>query len=159
MLTHQISDVELGIGIIKYVLSVQVDGFSMLKKHASQFQTNASLMTKLETVLLASMVTILRKDNASSQNQIMPSQLIQDAVFGTGTTKSVLSVQTTGPLTPTKFVSPSLINANLMTKLETVLLVITVMILRKDNASSQNQIMPSPLIQDAVFGIGTTKFA
>jgi hypothetical protein len=87
MLTHQISDVELGIGIIKSVLSVQVDGFSMLKKHASQFQTNANLMTKLETVLLASMVTILRKDNASSQNQIMPSQLIQDAVFGTGTTK------------------------------------------------------------------------
>jgi hypothetical protein len=116
-------------------------------------------MTKLETVLLVITVTILRKDNASSQNQIMPSQLIQDAVFGTGTTKSVLSVQTTGPSTPTKFASPSLINASLMTKLETVLLASMVTILRKDNASSQNQIMPSPLIQDAVFGIGTTKFA
>jgi len=59
----------------------------MQKKFVLLFLINVNLMIKLETVLLASKVTISKKDNASSQNQTMLIPLISDAAPGIGTTK------------------------------------------------------------------------
>lgn len=52
------------------------------------FLTNAKLTLKTEIVSHASKATILKTDNASSQNQIMLSPQTQAAALGTGTIKS-----------------------------------------------------------------------
>ena len=49
----KISDVELGIGMLKSVLLAPTNGPSMLKTSAFQFLTSAQLMMLLETALLA----------------------------------------------------------------------------------------------------------
>ncbi len=50
MLTPLTQDVEHGIGTIKSAFPAPKDGFSMIKKFAFQFQTNARPMMMLETV-------------------------------------------------------------------------------------------------------------
>jgi hypothetical protein len=53
MLTHQILDVDFGIGIIKNALSALINGFSMPKENVLQFQINAKLTLKTEIALNA----------------------------------------------------------------------------------------------------------
>ena len=56
MLIQLISVVDFGTGITKNVLSAQTSGLIMLRESVFQFQTNAKLMLKTETVLNATRV-------------------------------------------------------------------------------------------------------
>ena len=58
MLTHQILDVDFGIGIIKNALSALINGFSMPKENVLQFQITVKLMHKMVTALIAIKATI-----------------------------------------------------------------------------------------------------
>ena len=115
-----IKDVELGIGIIKFVLLALKDGSSMLTQSVLQFLTNVKLMPKMETVPLVIKDMILNKDNVCSLNSIMLDLLIWDVLPGIGTIKFVFLVQKIGSSTQTKSVFQYLINAKLMPIMETV---------------------------------------
>ena len=93
----------------------------------------------------------------SSQASTMPSPLILDVAFGTGTIKSVFLVPRDGSSTPTRFACPSLISVLLTTIVALASLASRDMTSRKEHVFSLHSTTPSPLILDAVSGIGTTK--
>ena len=123
-----IKDVELGIGIIKFVLLALKDGSSMLTQSVLQFLINVKLMPKMETVPLVIKDMILNKDNVCSLNSIMLDRLIWDVLPGIGITKSVSLALKIGSSTKTKSVFQYLINVKLMPIMVTVPLVIKAMI-------------------------------
>ena len=96
-------DVPSGIGTTKSALNAQLSGPSTLIPFASLSLTFAPLMTPMEPVFHASRDTISSTESANSPHSIMPSLQIMDVVNGTGTTKSALSVQLSGPSMLIKF--------------------------------------------------------
>ena len=108
-----------GTGTTKFVLPAHSDGCSTLKRSVFPFLTNARLPMRTVTALLASRDTTLRMVSASSQASITPSQLILDALHGTGTIRFVLPAQNTGFSMIKRSVCPSLTNALHQTPMET----------------------------------------
>ena len=56
LLTHLISDVDFGIGIIKFALNVLIDGFSILKKYVFLLMIIVKPMVMMVFVPHATMV-------------------------------------------------------------------------------------------------------
>ena len=157
--TPLIQDAVNGIGTTKSASLALTNGFSMLIKSVCQFLTNALLTMLQVPASLASRDMILKTENASSPTPTMPSLLILDAVNGIGTTKSASPALTNGFSTLTRFACQFLTNVPPTMPQELVLHASRDMTSRKENASSLISTTPTPLIQDAVNGIGTTKSA
>lgn len=98
-------------------------------------------------------------ENASSLCPTMPIPLILDVELGIGTTKYACLAPTDGSSTPTRFAPLFLTNAPATITTEPVLPATRDTILSVVLASSLPQTTPSPPIQDAEPGIGTTKYA
>ncbi len=88
-LSPLILDVEPGIGTIKSAFPAHSAGHSTPTKSVFQYQTNANLMTIVETVCHATKDMMLIMEPAFTLPLIMLSLQIQDAVTGIGTTKCV----------------------------------------------------------------------
>ena len=113
-------DVEPGIGTIESAFHAQMDGSSTRKRFVLLFLTNAHPMMQLETALLASRDTTLRKEPVFSQASITLTPLIQDVEHGTGTTKSVSPALKDGSSMIRKSAFPFLTNALQVMQMETV---------------------------------------
>ena len=88
MLNHLIQAVVFGIGITKFALNALKDGFSMISTLVLPHLTFVrAVMMLLDSVLLATKVTILKKDNVFSLHQITHTQQILDVEHGTGQIK------------------------------------------------------------------------
>ena len=159
MLIPLITDVVNGIGTPKSASLALTIGLSTPTRSVCQFLINALLMMNQVLALPATRDMILRMENASSPTPTMLSHQTSDVELGIGTNKSASLAPTNGFSMPTKFVCQFLTSAPLMMLQELVLPASRDMTSRKENASSPTQTMPSPLILDAVSGIGTTKFA
>ena len=151
-------DVEPGIGTTKSACHAPTDGFSMPTRFVCQFLISVLHMTTTETASLASKVTILRTDPVFSLHSTMLIPQIPAVEFGTGTIKFVFHAPKDGSSTPTRFVHPFLTNAPHTTTTVLASPVSRVTTSRMVLVFSPHSTVPSPLILDAVFGIGTIKF-
>ncbi len=148
-----------GTGTAKNASNAQTDGLSTATTSVSLSLTNAQPTITQEAALPASRATTLRMDNACSHYQTTRNQLMLDAEPGTGITKLAFHAQTDGSSMIRKSVLLFLTNAPPTIVLETASPAIRDTISRREPVSSPASTMPSPLIQDAAPGIGTTKFA
>jgi hypothetical protein len=89
----------------------------------------------------------------------MLTPLTSAAEFGTGTIKSAFNAQMDGLSMPIRSALPSVISAKPTTPLVFASLVSRDTTSRTEPAFSVPSTMPSPLTQDALPGIGTTKSA
>ena len=152
-------DAPPGTGTTKSALPAPRTGSRMLTVSAFPFLINAQLMLQMETVLHALKDTTSSTVNVFSPNQTTPSPPTLDAELGTGTTRSALLAQEDGSLMLTKFVFPSLTNAENTPKMVTALLATRDTTSLKENASSLNPTTCNPLTSDVPPGIGTIKSA
>ena len=114
MLSLQMPDVPHGIGTTKFALLALKIGFSMLINYAFPFLTNVKSTMLPELALHATKVMTSLMELASSPHSTTPSPPTQDAVNGTGTTKSAWLAPKTGSSMPIKSAFPFQTNALLM---------------------------------------------
>jgi hypothetical protein len=157
-LPQLISDVEVGIGIIKNVLAAPRDGPSMEITFAFQLPIYAQPTERMEPAFHAIRDTTLRMVLAFTQLSTMPSPLILAVPPGIGIIKFAFPAQRHGPLTQIKFVFPFLTNALLTVIMEPVFHASRDTTLRMEPVSSPHSTTLNPLIPDVPLGIGIIKF-
>ena len=150
---------ESGTGSTKFASLALTSGSSMLTKSVFPSLTNAQLMLPTGIVPHASRDTTSSMEPVSSLLITVLNLPISDAELGTGTTEFASSAQKDGSSMLTKFVSPSLTNAESTLPMETALPATRDTISQMDSASSQPPIMSSLLILDVLPGTGINKSA
>ena len=158
MLNLQIMAALNGTGTTKFVLNAQKIGSRMLMELVSLFLINVLLMMLQVLASHASRDMTLSMEFVSSHHSTTLSLQIQDVQLGTGTIKFVSHVQRTGLKMLMESVFLLVTNALSMMLQELAQLVSVDMILSMEFVNSLLSTTLSLQIQDALNGIGTTKF-